>query len=78
MNVFIVIGRKTHNAEPECLYIGTDGVKAKRAGDAACESGEYVNGKLGKVVHPSLIPLPTVPKTAPKVEAVNTKKKTTK
>lgn len=84
MNVFIVYGKKSLNAEPECLYIGSDGVKAQQIGADACESGEFAGGSLRKLVNAAGVPLPVIPMkratnpVAAIAEAPTRKGKTTK
>lgn len=73
MRAILVLGWKAVD-KPELLYCGIDGVSANRAADSARESGAYV--KLGKLVNPSVVPLPHVPfpKPASPVEAKGKKK----
>lgn len=59
MSLFIIVGRKSLNSIWEDLYVGNDGVAAAKAGADARETGEYAS--IGKVINPSLIPLPTTP-----------------
>lgn len=64
----IILGWKTQNVRtevPEALYLGVDGVAADKAAKAACESGNYVGGRIGKLIHPMIIPQPTIPTVKP-------------
>jgi hypothetical protein len=54
--MFIVLGFKSHNvnADPAVIYCGRDGAKAQEAIEKTANMGFI---KIGKVVHPMLIPV---------------------
>lgn len=60
----IILGWKTQDIRtevPKALYLGVDGPAADKAAKEACESGDYKGGRIGKLIHPMVIPMPTVP-----------------
>lgn len=64
----IILGWKTQDIRtevPKALYIGVDGNEANKAADTARESGDYVKGRIGKLIHPMTIPMPTIPTPKP-------------
>jgi hypothetical protein len=58
MKALILIGIKRDSGKPVCLYTGLSGVELQQVAAKAAASGEF--REIGKLMNPSVVPMPIV------------------